>query len=470
MREAAGAPVNSLYARIFLSFWAVMITIVTGAVLVTWLVFIERADDAPRMSAVLIQDAARALQEGGEPALRRWLRGVRERTPDVRVLVVDGEGRELLGRPVPRQLARRMAGGRPPFPDVPGVRVVAPQPVPMLVTADGRRYGVLVLPPRSPFGVLELPVTRAAILVLALLATGLASWWLTRSITRPVTRLSAASRAIAGGNLDVRVGEGMGGRRDELGVLARDFDAMAARLRELLRAKERLLRDISHELRSPLARLRVALGLARQLGADQSRQLERLELEIERLDGLIGQVLHLARLDARWSELPTEELDLVELVEAIARDAAYEGQGRGVRVAFEPPAAPVRVRGEPRLLASAVENVVRNALRYTAQGTEVELAIEDRDAGPRVVVRDRGPGVPEPELERIFEPFHRVAESRERESGGDGIGLAIASRVMAAHGGTAVARNREGGGLEVRLQLAAVASVTGTRNGSGRPA
>ncbi|MCZ8133342.1 MAG: ATP-binding protein [Steroidobacteraceae bacterium] len=460
---------NSLYARIFLSFWAVMITIVTGAVLVTWLVFIDRADDAPRMSAALIREAAQSLRDGGEPALRRWLQGVRERSPELRIFIVDEGGRELLGRPLPPHIGRRMAAGlRAPVPEVPGVRVVAPQPLPLLVTADGRRYGVLVLPPRSPFGVLNLPVTRGAILVLALLATGLASWWLTRSITRPVSRLSEASRAIAAGNLDVRVADGIGARRDELGVLAHDFDAMAARLRELLRAKERLLRDISHELRSPLARMRVALGLARQPGGDVARQLDRLEAEAERLDRLIGQVLHLARLDAPASDLLMEEVDLVELVEAIARDASYEAQGRGVRVAFAAPAAPVRVRGEPRLLASAVENVVRNALRYTGEGTEVELAIEAAATDVCVSVRDRGPGVPEAELERIFEPFHRVAESRERESGGDGIGLAIASRVLAVHGGSARARNREGGGLEVRLHLPLRGAAPAQRNDSSR--
>lgn len=441
---------RSLYARIFLSYWIVMAAIVAGAILVTWLVVLERQESLPRVSVDLVGQAASALREGGEPGLRAWLRT--QRTPGVRVFVVDERGRELLDRPLPPPVQRRLAA-RGPYPEPPGVRVLAPQPVPLLITEQGRRYGVLVLRPPSQFGPLGVPETRWTVLVVALLATGAASWLLARSVTRPVQRISAATRAIAAGDLDAHVLGRVTERRDELGALARDFDGMAGRLRELLRAKERLLRDISHELRSPLARMRVALGLARQPGGDVARQLDRLEAETERLDRLIGQVLHLSRLDARASTLARDPVDLVELVEGIAADAAYEAQARGVRVAFAPPPAPVPVRGDAQLLASAVENVVRNALRYTETGTTVTLDVAAGGGEARVVVRDRGPGVPESELQRIFEPFHRVAESRERGSGGDGIGLAITARVMAAHGGRAEAANAPEGGLVVTLSL-----------------
>jgi two-component system sensor histidine kinase CpxA len=477
--------VRSLYARVFLSFWIVTILIVAGAVVVTRLVLTQRADELPRVSTRLVMEAAQALGEGGEPRLVEWLRGARADVPDVRVFAVDRDGRELLGRPLPAWYEHRLRRGDadrwaeataragaeayswpegvalalPEFAPVPGtplgVRVLAPQHLPLLVTPDGREYGILVVPPSTRFGPFGLPETRWATFLLALFVTGVASWLLTRSITAPVAALGSATRALASGDLSARVAPRVAARRDELGVLARDFDAMSARLRELLQAKERLLRDISHELRSPLARMRVALGLVRQPGSDASLQLDRLEREIERLDQLIGHVLSLSRLDARATRLRRERLDLGELCESIARDADFEGQARGVRVEWQPPSAPTSIVGDAQLLASAIENVVRNALRYTADGTAVEIAVTSAAGRARIAVRDRGPGVPASELERIFEPFYRVSESRGRDSGGDGVGLAITARVLAAHGGTASASNRADGGLEVVLELPA---------------
>ena len=445
---------TSLYGRIFLAFWAVMVLIVGGTVGLTYLALAERGDDMPHGSADLMRDAARALAEGGEPALTQWLAREPAHVPELRVLVVGEDGRELLGRPLPPHFGRLLRAPRGGLPDYPGVEVVPARPLPQLVTPDGRRYGILVLPPHRPFGLLSaIPETRIAVLLLALAVTGTASWLLTRSITRPVRALGAATRDLAGGNLDARVAAPVSARRDELGTLARDFDAMAARLRDLMKGREQLLRDVSHELRSPLARMRVAVGLARQPGSDAGRELDRLDNEIERLDRLIGQVLHLSRLDAAARAELADEVDLAELVDAIARDAAFEAQGRGVAVAWQPPTGELRVRGNAAWLASAIENVVRNAVRYTAAGTEVTLALAADAAAVRVVVRDHGPGVAEGELTRIFEPFHRVAESRTRDTGGDGIGLAITARVLAAHGGSAHAANAPGGGLVVTLSL-----------------
>jgi two-component system OmpR family sensor kinase len=446
--------VTSLYGRIFLSFWAVMVLIVGGTAGLTYLALAERGDDMPRGSGDLMREAARALSEGGEPALTKWLSREPMQGPDLRVLVVGEDGRELLGRPLPPHFGRLLRAPRGGLPDYPGIEVVPARPLPQLVAPDGRHYGILVMPPHRPFGLLStIPETRIAVLLLALAVTGTASWLLTRSITRPVRALGAATRDLAGGNLDARVATPVSARRDELGTLARDFDAMAARLRDLMKGREQLLRDVSHELRSPLARMRVAVGLARQPGSDPGRELGRLESEIERLDRLIGHVLHLSRLDAAARAELADEVDLVELLDAIARDAAFEAQGRGVTIGWRPPAGLPHLRGNAAWLASAIENVVRNAVRYTAAGTQVVLEAVAAAGAVRVVVRDRGPGVPESELKQIFEPFHRVAESRTRETGGDGIGLAITARVLAAHGGTARATNAPDGGLVVTLSL-----------------
>jgi two-component system OmpR family sensor kinase len=217
-------------------------------------------------------------------------------------------------------------------------------------------------------------------------------------------------------------------------------------------AVTRLLRDISHELRSPLARMRLAVGLARRPTADSERQLDRLEREIERLDDLIGQVLKLARLNGTDAPIEREPVDVDEMIEEIVHDANFEGAAKGCTISVEGSAGQT-VNGNRELLRSAIENVLRNAVRYSPPGAPVEVAVERSDAGLAVSIRDRGPGVPAADLERIFEPFFRVAESRDRDSGGEGIGLAITSQVMRAHGGSATAGNRPAGGLEVRLGL-----------------
>jgi signal transduction histidine kinase len=250
----------------------------------------------------------------------------------------------------------------------------------------------------------------------------------------------------------VRVSAGLDARKDEVAVLARDFDAMADQLRSTRTARTQLLRDISHELRSPLARMRVALGLARQ-PQGPARQLERLELEVERLDALIGRVLRLARLHDS-DTFTREPLDIDEVVEAVVRDANFEGAAKNCRVELTAVGRAV-VQGNRDFLGSAVENVLRNAVRYSPHDAVVNVSVRAADDEVQIAVGDRGPGVPAEELERIFEPFHRVADSRDRASGGEGIGLAITSQVMKAHGGSASAVNRPGGGLEVTLALPA---------------
>ena len=308
--------------------------------------------------------------------------------------------------------------------------------------------------PRRPsiFGALSLPAISLTILGIALVVSALTSWWLAEHLTAPIRRIQAGARALASENLNVRVSAGLEGRKDELAVLARDFDAMADQLRANRSATTQLLRDISHELRSPLARMRVALGLARQPPADLARQLDRLEREIERLDSMISQVLKLARLHGTDALLERERFELDEVIEEVVRDANFEGAVKNCKIALRG-AANNAVLGSRELLRSAIENVLRNAVRYSPNDTPVEMQIARAASGLEIVIRDHGPGVPAADLERIFEPFYRVAESRDRDSGGEGIGLAITSQVMKAHGGSARAVNANSGGLEVRLSL-----------------
>jgi two-component system, OmpR family, sensor kinase len=314
----------------------------------------------------------------------------------------------------------------------------------------------VLLVPRRPsiFGALSLPGISLTILCIALVVSTLTSWWLARHLSAPIRRIQEGARALASENLDVRVSAGLEGRKDELAVLARDFDAMADRLRANRSAVTQLLRDISHELRSPLARMRVAVGLARQPPADFARQLDRLEREIERLDSLISQVLKLARLHGSDTPFTRETLDLDEVIEEVVRDANFEGAVKNCRVRLHG-AAHTCVNGNRDLVRSAIENVLRNAVRYSPRDEPVDVSVARSESGVAILIRDGGPGVPDKDLERIFEPFYRVAEARDRDTGGEGIGLAITAQVMKAHGGSARAANGQGGGFEVRLSLPA---------------
>jgi signal transduction histidine kinase len=260
---------------------------------------------------------------------------------------------------------------------------------------------------------------------------------------------------MAQGNLDTRVGPSLGSRRDEIALLGRDFDHMAERIESLVDGHKRLLGDVSHELRSPLARLIVALGLAKQAPKEAAGEhLNRIAVEARRLDNLIGQLLTLSRIDSGSSTDAATTLDLVNLVHEVANDADFEAraQGRNVVVAA---ADPCNVTGSVELLRSAIENIVRNAVRFTRKATAVEITL--RRTGSKILlrVRDHGPGVPDAMLSEIFLPFRRVT-APETPSDGAGLGLAIAQRAIGLHRGTVHATNAPDGGLIVEIELPAV--------------
>jgi len=318
---------------------------------------------------------------------------------------------------------------------------------------------VLGLPPgpRVFFGPHGLPIPG---LLIAVLSSGLVCYFLARYMTKPVVRLRAVTRQLAAGDLTARAGDPRSRRRDEIAGLLRDFDAMAERLETLVKAQSRLLNDISHELRSPLARLNVALGLARQRsGPESASMLERIELEASRLNELIGRLLTLARLEDGEQAVPREPVPLADLVLTVVEDAEFEAQARHCHVKSFIPPGEWEVRGDASLLHSALENVVRNATRYTHEGTTVEIRLErgpnvSVDAAEAVVkVMDCGPGVPPDALKKLFLPFYRLDDARGRQTGGVGLGLAITERAVRFHGGRVAASNRPEGGLLVEIHL-----------------
>jgi two-component system sensor histidine kinase CpxA len=318
---------------------------------------------------------------------------------------------------------------------------------------------LLGIPADDPQNVaLYVRIAAAFIVVLAV------CWWLARNITQPVTRIGEASQQIATGDLGTRVSDAVGPRRDELGRLGRDFDAMAARIEALVTAQHRLLRDVSHELRSPLARLSIAVELARRDAPSTTQaQLDRIEREAERLNGLIGQLLALGRLDAGIDASQQTVFDLSAVIDEVAADCDFEARaaGRCVRIVASERCLATGARD---LMRSAVENVVRNAIRFTPGGADVDIALRVswNGGGGRadIRVRDYGAGVPEAVLPRLFEPFYRVPGTV--PGTGSGLGLAITARAVELHGGSIRAMNAADGGLAITISLPLGRSDRGT--------
>ncbi len=447
---------RTLFLRIFLSFWAAMLLVLLSTAAVAWYRFsqVQTVD-----SNELAQHASVRLSKDGVPGLRRWIAESESKYIGRTIFVVDYTGEDILGRTLPERLqsyVRRLERAGLLSKGVPRDR----EPNPLLLTPqffdrDDSVYTILVDSSVGPWGVLNTPDVRALLFAFALGISGLVCWWLARYVSKPVERLQSSARSLAAGNLDSRVGEEFSRRHDELGVLARDFDTMADHVRTLIASKESLLRAMSHELRSPLARLRVALSLARR-GSDIPRQYDRIELEAERLDVIIGQMLQLSHLRAIEPTLPRVPVDLTTLLTEVVEDARIEANAVNKNVEWTPTMS-VEIEGDHDLMRSAIENVLRNAVRFTKEGTAVAVAMTREGGDTRIVIEDHGPGVPENELAKIFEPFHRVAEARDRDSGGTGLGLAITARIVNLYSGEVIARNRNGGGLSVEIRLPAAA-------------
>ncbi|SKA02503.1 two-component system, OmpR family, sensor histidine kinase CpxA [Trichlorobacter thiogenes] len=307
-------------------------------------------------------------------------------------------------------------------------------------------------PEPPPHGFPSFPLI--AQLVIYFVVGGLACYLLAWRLTAPIRRLRRATQQLAQGDLTARVGFRAAAKGDEIADLGRDFDRMAEQLEVLMSAQKQLVRDISHELRSPLARLNVALGLARrEAPASAAVAFDRIEQESDRLNQMISELLTLTLLESGSKALEKRQVDLAALTAEVVDDADFEAAGSGRTVQLV--ATPVRpLTGNYELLRRALENVVRNAVRYTAPGTVVEVHLEQETADEVCLrVRDHGPGVPEEALSAIFKPFFRVAEARDRQSGGTGIGLAITAGTIKHHGGTVTARNLPEGGLEVLIRL-----------------
>ena len=331
-----------------------------------------------------------------------------------------------------RPLPEMHAGMPPP----PGMR--SDMPPPPHGEPPMRPGGKGLLPPLLPI----LAGSVASLIFAALLA-----WY----FARPIRNLRGAFDAVANGRLETRIGPAMAGRNDELAELGHDFDRMAARLQGLMESQRRLLHDVSHELRSPLARLQAATDLMRQQPGRAAELIDQLERDTARMDALVGELLTLARLDSGMAGRMDEKVELREVFDHIVSDAQFEAQSKQCMIDIDLPEC-IPIKGNHELIFRALENVVRNAVLHSPAGTRIVVTATRDVSGPWLItVYDQGSGVPPDELETIFEPFYRGKKSGGQS--GYGLGLAMTRRVIQAHGGKVTASNHAEGGLAIAIVL-----------------
>jgi len=454
-----------LFWKIFISLWLTLL--VTGAIVggVVWHHNKERIEqlevlaDGPR-AFFSVKALARVLRHEGLEELDDILEHRRERTHrPLKVLIVNRHGEDILGRPVsPLMLTKaREALNDPEQTSV--KQVVTPEGESFLLFVPRREYinskdffteqghynkrfkkdTALLLPPLPLF---------ISLLASLLFSAGLA-WY----ITQPIRHLRKATNQFAEGKLDTRVMPAMGKRRDEITELAQDFDHMAEQVQLLVATQKRLLNDVSHELRSPLARLQVAVEMGRQQPEKINELMQRIEKESQRLDELVGELLTLSRLEADIHQHEQDYFDINGLVESISEDVSFEAssQHKQVKLVITDE---ILINGSIELLRRAIENVMRNAVFYTPKHSQVNINIRKENNSVSILVCDSGSGVSDEKLTDLFQPFIRINESQQNiKVPGFGLGLAIARRAIEIHKGEIHAYNRESGGLCIEMRL-----------------
>lgn len=457
-----------LFLRIFFGFWLVTIVVLGSAILVgnyldTLIPETAGLTEGDRHSGVAPAAAGpprvfvRLLYELQNAPLASVPEIIRQaqRRHGVDVFLITATGSDFLQRPVPDSVARvaaRLDGDRRRVFQRHGAQQLLGHQ--LYRTDIGSLRSVLVLnPPRMPL-INALGSNLWLRGALAVLVSGLLCYGLSRLLTRRLSSLRAAARKLAAGNLETRLSvRAQGG--DETDDLARDFNRMAELLQERIGAQKQLLSDVSHELRSPLARLHVALALAEQDPQNAAGQLQRIEREAQHLDSLIGELL---ASQAEQADLE-QHIDLVALLEELCSDARFEiGDTRCITLHSQQPDA--LVTGNGSQLRKAFYNVLRNACYYSPENSVISVNLRATQHGFDVVIADQGPGVPEADLEKIFAPFYRVDAARARHTGGYGLGLSIARQALLLHGGSIIARNTHPG-LAMQISLPAFAEDSG---------
>ncbi len=456
-----------LFWKIFLPFWMAQ-ALLLGALYLRihyrissehpWWIQPER-----REMPVLANLAAATFEQQGQAALTTLLdnMSLKDRS---RFWLVDASGRELSGRVLPARVlddaakAEKTEGLHRSYEaNVLAAAATTPRAHYLLIAE-------LVPPPLSE----RVPGDILWTLKFGTIFSAVICLLIAHYLTKPIERLRDATHELARGNLDIHVGKNLGNRRDEIADLVRDFDTMAGELRKQIESERSLLGGVSHELRSPIARMRLALTLARHADAgEREEMLDRIEQDTIQLDSMLEQILTVSRLESGQIKPKFEPLSLNDLIEGVLDDAKFEAAATNTTITFAA-VGEVQVYGDPGMLRSAIENVVRNAIFYSGEGGKIEVELAASDTSVGVTVRDNGPGVPEEKLKLIFDPFYRVDDSRGTTTGGMGLGLAIADNAMRAHDGGIMAGNLQPHGLAVTLAMPRLPGPRATSNEDAR--
>ncbi len=441
-----------LFWKIFLPFWLAQ-AVLLGALYLRihyrissehpWWIQPER-----REMPVLADHAAKVYEKQGQAALAQLLDSLSLQNRS-KYWLVDTNGRELSGRPIPERVVRdasaaeKSDGLHHSF----EANVLAAS----AATIKGRYVLIAELvPPKLSERV---PGDILWTLKYGTILSAIICFLIAHYLSKPIERLRDATHQLARGNLDIRAGENLGSRRDEIADLVRDFDSMAGELRTQIQSERNLLSGVSHELRSPIARIRLALTLARDADDDErSEMLDRIEQDTIQLDSMLEQILTVARLESGQHKPRFEQLSLNEIVDDVLHDANFEAAATGATIAFQGD-NDIQVNGDAGLLRSAIENIVRNAIFYSGRGGKIEVRLSKENSTAVISVRDNGPGAPESALPLLFKAFYRVDDSRGTTTGGMGLGLAIVRNAVLAHDGSVSAKNVTPHGLEVELRL-----------------
>lgn len=448
-------PLASLTGRIFIWFWLtlVVISVASFIVLQQWARPYQLTEISNEERALLVQQRAELsayLAAGMTPLQAIRYANIRF---GLNHYLVDPNFR-LLGSPQPEQMELYIIGAMVESDTVQSgtwetVKWLGALPL----TYRGETYRVLmkrtIEPVRS--GISRMLDERVTWTLLALIVSGVLSLYLAYSLSRPLKLLRITSRSLASGRLESRVPASVSRRADDIGQLGHDFDDMAERIQSLIEAQQKLLSNISHELRSPLTRLQIALGIARQRATDDSSapQLDRIEREAQRLETMIAQLLQLSRLENRLQHMDLQVIDLARVLQTIVDDARFEASSDDCEVSLSLNHH-TRVIGDQMLLSSAIENVIRNAIKYSRATGTVGIATRQRDTSVELSVSDQGGGVPESDLPRLFDAFYRASNS---SAGGSGLGLSITRQAIEAHHGSVEAMNNPDGGLTIRFDI-----------------
>jgi len=457
----AGVPLGRLFVKVFLWFWFTVLALF-GIFLASRLGtrLVPATDVIASFAPRVADEAAHAYESGGPQEFEQFARGLTGKS-GLELYLIDGYGKDVLSRVIPSDSLSIVRAARSDGRILNRYGLRSHSSSYKFTSPSGRPYVLLVRAPLQPWKILDTTAGGGPpLLGVGLLMVTFFCFWLTHHIVAPIQGIQSAARKVAAGDLSVRAPVEISKRHDELAALAADFDVMVERMSAFVRSQKDLLSTVSHELRSPLTRLIMSLALLRNQPPRESEELlQRMERDVERVDTLMGQLLTLSRLETGLSSEVSDSVDLSQLVQEVVADGDFEARSCGKSVTLQAEGGIVIEKADQQALRSACENIVRNAIRFTAPGSDVEVILKTEKMSPSpqaiLSVRDHGPGVPRELLQQIFQPFFRVKEPKgdPGANNGTGLGLAIALEAIRQHRGTITASNANPMGLEVKIML-----------------